>query len=286
MKWSGLTMATTVIGICSIWAVPPWWEERGVINASPEKDEAPALQGQVKHVVVKAFEEFESSLAPVGGAGESLQSMISSQWFTDTSKDSAPCQLGQLKTMSAPFYDRLRELNIDAGNKVTGGALYPWSEEVEDDADEAPAAIGQLKHVFSFEFDEDGDRLPDWWEARVFSTYAHDGNGDADEDGLSNLTEFKNGSKANVADSDGDGTIDSKDARPLAYDQPKPVIRGEGLEVYGGAQPAERMLAKENQLRKRLGLREFASVAEQRAARKERAKQLREAKQEGERQEQ
>ncbi len=245
---------------------PSWWRLRGAIPAETVNDSAVILQGQAKHVAFKAFEELEDSMAPLGGAGEALRAMITSDWFASSVKDTAPCQVGQLKTLAAPFYDRLRDLNIDAGDKITGGWLYPWTQEIEDDAALAPALAGQLKLLFSFRFDADEDGLPDWWEARVFASYEHLSEGDADGDGLSNLEEFTGGTEAALADSDNDGVNDRLDERPLDYDTPDPVERGEGLEVYGSMEPSDRVLAVENAIRRSLGLAAFESAQARREA--------------------
>ena len=189
---------------------------------------------------------------PLGGAGEKLSALVSSDWFKAADKDRSVCQIGQLKTMAAPFYDRLRELNIEAGNKVTGGWLYPWTEEPEDDSDLSPAMTGQLKRLFSFDLDGDKDGLPDWWEARVFSTYEFGARDDTDGDGVSNGEEFRANTDANLADGGGDVL--------------KPVVRAEGLEVYGSMKPVNRLLASENAVRKALGLPGFASAEARKTA--------------------
>jgi hypothetical protein len=231
-----------------------WWSKRGVINASPAQDGAVALQGQAKHIARQAYEELEASLASIGGAGEAVTALVTSEWFANTAKDSAPCQLGQLKTLGAPFYDRLRQLNIDPGNGLTGGKLYPWTGATEDDADMAPAAIGQLKQVFSFDLDKDEDGLPDWWEARAFGTMNETAATDYDGDGLSNGQELGAGTAAHLADTDRDGQRDGVDGNPNRFDKPAPVYRQNGLQVHTRFMPADRVIGGQNKARGKLGL--------------------------------
>lgn len=45
--------------------------------------------------------------------------------------------------------------------------------------------------------DSDGDGLPDDWEVAHFGSLAHNGNGDADGDGVSNLNEYRAGTDPN-----------------------------------------------------------------------------------------
>jgi Bacterial TSP3 repeat len=54
----------------------------------------------------------------------------------------------------------------------------------------------------------DGDRMPDDWEMANFGNLDQTDAGDADQDGLSNLEEYRHGTDPNVADSDHDGMLD------------------------------------------------------------------------------
>jgi len=56
--------------------------------------------------------------------------------------------------------------------------------------------------------DSDGDGLPDWWEIFHFGSLGEDGNGDFDNDGLTNLQELQLGTDPANADTDGDGMAD------------------------------------------------------------------------------
>ena len=198
-------------GICTLAGilyatVPEWWTERGVTNNQPQVDQAPVLQGQAKHIVYQAYLELEDRLAPVGGAGAEVTALIQSAWFTDSMHDNRPLLLGQLKHLARPFYDRLNAVGFTTDDVVTGDtSFYPWTANSGDDADDAPATLGQLKFAFSFnpapwaETDEDGDTLPDLWEQQIVDADPNDAiaaiedvlaSDDFDGDGLINGDEF------------------------------------------------------------------------------------------------
>jgi hypothetical protein len=56
--------------------------------------------------------------------------------------------------------------------------------------------------------DTDGNGLPDVWEMFYFGHLGVDPNADPDNDGLTNLMEFRNGTNPLAADTDGDGIPD------------------------------------------------------------------------------
>jgi len=169
---------------------PSWWLERQVIDTNlVSADYAPANQGQAKHVAHRAWLEFEQKL---GGAGSVASDLVSR--FTVADNDRS-INLGQLKTMAAPFYDRLSALEFTQAwpaNMTVGP--YPWSGSITPANDSAIANIGQLKYLFSFDLfsvalDSDGDGLPDWWENGFFGALTQDGDGDFDGDGIINRFE-------------------------------------------------------------------------------------------------
>lgn len=79
-----------------------------------------------------------------------------------------------------------------------------------------------------FELDADGDGLPSDWEIanglNPNSAVGPDGaDGDPDNDLLTNLQEFQRGTKANVADTDGDGALDGWETRTGVYVSPTDI---------------------------------------------------------------
>src|SRR4051812_28656376 len=126
-----------------LYAGPAWWSQRNVLvhNAQPE-DYAPANQGQLKNIARAAAAEMDAQL--IGGAGDETHALLNSWNFVRSeTNDFAAVNLGQLKSVAKPFYDRL----ISAGVADT----YPWSSSINDADDFAVATIGQVKNLFSFE---------------------------------------------------------------------------------------------------------------------------------------
>ena len=65
-------------------------------------DYAPAVAGQLKWVVAKAYNELQANLP--GGAGTGVAGVVSS--FT-TCNNYVPVNVGQLKYVAEPFYQQL-----------------------------------------------------------------------------------------------------------------------------------------------------------------------------------
>jgi hypothetical protein len=130
-------------------AYPAWWFERdvlprldsGVTNPAwpgdyPAADDYVLVnQGQVKHIASQAYAELNVRLT--NGAGTNLTALING-FTTNNNYDLA--NVGQLKAVAKPFYDRL----IEAGYTNS----YPWSEGTDD---YVIANVGQVKNVFSFD---------------------------------------------------------------------------------------------------------------------------------------
>ncbi len=234
-------------------AYPQWWLDRGVVNAQPptptdfnyeawmQANYAPANLGQLKMIASGAKAELDAVLAPVGGAGPVIDSVVS-LFSTDPSDNYAVLNQGQLKYISSLFFNRLGDVTFNgwpANYTLDSSTGYPWTESVTDDAHYAPANTGQLKYLFLWDLnawadsidystiDADGDGLGDIWEIAYNLSPFDDGgsdsingpNGDPDGDGLTNLQEYEVAQTfANAADpsllsprandSDGDGRID------------------------------------------------------------------------------
>ena len=198
--WASGALALTSI---SYGQTPPsWWITRGVLSGQAD-DYAAANIGQLKFVAAKASIELNAQLS--GGAGTAITAMVTDWGNAPASgvvrDDYAVLTLGQLKAVSAMFYDRLAQYGY-TGGPLIGLNRYPWTGGSADDY--AVANLGQVKYVFSFfavgysfnaaRADWDLDYLPDVWEtAYGLSTAANDTAGDGDGDGLNNLTEYKIG---------------------------------------------------------------------------------------------
>lgn len=185
-RWAFL-VGLAVSSILVMGAPPAWWAQREVLNGQPADDYALFNQGQLKNMAKKAFAELNSKLP--GGAGPVLAELISG-WHAPAAPgsprdDFSAVNLGQLKNVAKPFYDRL----IAAGYTTS----YPWSDSTNPPDDFAAANLGQLKSVFNFDLTlyDSGDGLPSGWKIAHFGTVNVDPNADPDHDGLSNLREYQ-----------------------------------------------------------------------------------------------
>lgn len=195
---SGVTFLFVLLSGGLFSQIPLWWIDRNVIDIYLEpNDFAPVNQGQAKQVALQASFEFEQKL---GGVSSGISNLISG--FTQTN-NYLPLNLGQLKYLATPFYNQLHALNLTNVWPIgmTRGP-YPWSDPSLPLAqDHAIANIGQLKYLFSFNFernsglpdpgeDRDRDNLPDYWEIYFFGDLSQDALGDYDQDGLTNGEEI------------------------------------------------------------------------------------------------
>ncbi len=131
-RWLALPMLI-VSAFAALAAEPAWWGGRGVLDANrAPQDFAAANQGQVKNFSRLAYQEMEAVLP--GGAGAAVSNLIAGFTAQD---DYAAVNLGQLKAVAAPFYDRLIAMGYAAN--------YPW----------AWATNGLLLH-YAFDADENG----------------------------------------------------------------------------------------------------------------------------------
>lgn len=132
---------------------PAWWGTSGVIRSNAVvADYAPLVLGQLKWFATNACNELEAGLP--GGAGTDVWNKVRA--FSVLSNNWCAVNVGQLKAVGQPFYDRL-----NAEGYYTN-SYYPWTQTTNDDVDFAPANIGQLKRVFDFNFvDTDSDGYVD-----------------------------------------------------------------------------------------------------------------------------
>ncbi len=108
-------------------------------------------QGQIKNIATQAGSEMATNLP--GGAGSNVAALVSS--FSSTNNYLAT-NIGQLKNVAKPFYDRLIAVRYTNA--------YPWSGSTTTN-DYATANIGQLKNLFSWDIATStvGDGIPNWW---------------------------------------------------------------------------------------------------------------------------
>ncbi len=133
--------------------VPQWWIDRGVVddstNAIPN-DFAMANQGQVKWMAIQCAKVFESRLP--NGAGAEVWDRVKKLSFAD---NNTVLNQGQLKRLIKPFYDRL-DPDYTAACPIGMVGAYPWLFSNGLRNDYTAVNIGQMKQVFSFDFDRTG----------------------------------------------------------------------------------------------------------------------------------
>lgn len=216
---------------------PVWWTagvSQVILTDMDENNHGPATIGQAKWMARQALKLLGTIDATL--AGKIRQALTQAQ--TDSNgailpalldfdipagplppdwrdRQHAPLLLGQLKAISAPFYQSLHAvaplwLDHESTDPAEQGQLqlngtkdqndatnfYPWTSATADDANHAVATIGQLKAVFALRFeslDLDGDGLRDRWELAYFPNLAQTGDGDWDGDGLTNMEEQVHG---------------------------------------------------------------------------------------------
>lgn len=163
-------------------SLPSWWLETGaVITNRPPNDFGLANLGQAKWIAWNAAHVLDDNLT--NGAGTALLTFVAG---LSVSNGFSPLNVGQLKNLAKPFYDRLNEDGQLSAMPEGMPGTYPWTETTEDDNDFGAANVGQLKYVFSFDLDRNANGIADWWEPYLPSYEVPPPTGtDEDQDGLS-----------------------------------------------------------------------------------------------------
>lgn len=230
-----LPILLLLFGATTLLAPPAWWSDpqTAILNDDAEENNyAPANIGQLKHVAKQAKTHLDLNVS--GGAGSAIDTLIASfepragQGYTQQQIDDfiadnyAPINIGQLKAVAKPFYDRLLAIGYDTkANLIARGYPtgwlhdYPWDPATPLEENYVPANLGQLKAVFSFDVSSLAPPLPEGWTDWIAQHFPNDPNvdpdADPDGDGLTNLEEFHAGTDPNQADSDGDGISDGRE---------------------------------------------------------------------------
>lgn len=197
----GLVTAFILNGMIAPAAPPAWWSYGSppVIDAAaapaPDANHGVANIGQAKWVAKNALEALRLTLpglaaqveAGLVGSGKPIASWAIPVTQPEKDAQRAPLLLGQLKAIAAPFYQQLATVAPEwvaaafLRNGMPATGTYPWSTDPADDANRAPATIGQLKAVFALDFladyetGADADDLSDLWEQAVVNASATDG---------------------------------------------------------------------------------------------------------------
>ena len=171
--------------VVAAYAPPTWWSQGSTnifVAGAAANNYGPVNLGQLKHVATQAKKHLDVALPASGGAGPEVNAMVAA--FTNDpgtptapGTNFSPVNLGQLKAVAKPFYDRLIAIGYDTKANLTAHRSpsdpnpwpnnYPWDNDNRVNVSEnyVPANLGQLKFVFSFEvLDSDGDGIPDFWE--------------------------------------------------------------------------------------------------------------------------
>jgi len=174
-------------------APPEWWSAGSppVITGGAPENHGVANQGQAKYMARQALaalrakdpytaEDVEIALI---GPGKPIFSWNAPATPQESSFQYSPLLVGQLKAISAPFYQKLYRLwpvwldgqltENHTKDSTSSSNYFPWTATTGDDVNHGVATIGQLKAVFSLRFetiglldkgDFDGDGIPNFEE--------------------------------------------------------------------------------------------------------------------------
>jgi len=226
-RWPGGAAWVAAVGI-ALFAVatparaadPGWWRTGAPTVIDDNKSHAPAENyvpanlGQLKFMAKRAKEYLDAILSAQGGAGSAVADVVNTfepragQGYTPAQIDQfkqanyAPINLGQLKAVAKPFYIRLQQVGYDTRQSLRSRGVsdwaydFPWNTASPIPAADnyAPANIGQLKWVFSFDLTGFTPiDLPDDWETFYYGSTGHFPLADEDADGTSNIDEYNAG---------------------------------------------------------------------------------------------
>jgi hypothetical protein len=202
----GAVITTLILALVAFGAAPAWWSDTGNSTAfidanATVNNYAPLNVGQLKNVATKAKTYLDNKLSLIGGSGPDITAMVNG-FTTNGTLDYQTANLGQLKAVAKPFYDRLLSIGYNTtANLISQGyagnytGVYPWVITTPTAQNYAPANLGQLKMTFSFNLttylttDTDGDGVPDYLEA-YYGTNPDSNN----TDGGTSLTDESDGS--------------------------------------------------------------------------------------------
>ena len=160
---------------------PDWWAERGLLKGAGEEDPySLANIGQLKNMATQAHAEMEGELP--GGAGFVLGDYFSpppggtpgAEWYL---AQKVAANLGQLKALALPFYDRVNDLapswvagQLNTSYNGTWTHSVPWNPDTAIIENYNVATLGHLKFVFALRFSDssDGDHIPDFYEHMAY----------------------------------------------------------------------------------------------------------------------
>lgn len=210
MRRISLSIAAIAMLSVALAEDPSWWDSTVIDDNgdhSIEANYAPANLGQLKNIAKEAADHLEATLPD--GAGTPIDQLVESFGtnLSQAEKDAnyAPINLGQLKAVSKPFYDRLIAAGYNTKQNVIDHGVSGWSEKYPWDPNTAvsdnyfPANVGQLKLVFSFDVtglaasilvDSDDDGLPDWWEFIFGGGISGSALDDGNSNGISDVSEL------------------------------------------------------------------------------------------------
>lgn len=230
---AAVALVAMVTGIVTPFATagdpPLWWTNRGVISSAPQNNFGVANLGQAKWMAEQAHTELGATVP--GGAGFALANLFPAKpgspddaWYEAQKK---PLNIGQLKALARPFYDRLNgispdwvkaqmkdngltTLGIHYFQDQTSGYYYPWNPATLPAENYKPANIGQLKVVFSLRFGEnlDGDGAADLLELATLGSSTTDVS-------EAQAQQLLSSGATPDADTDQDGVANGEDAAPL-----------------------------------------------------------------------